>query len=87
VVDRADTLTLGAGPGFQHPAVVLDEVAKGQTVGEALDRLAGVDNIGRKEGAIGFLTEGRLTREELTEAAVLMAMVPRIRRELYLPPH
>ncbi len=87
VVDRADRLTLGTGPGFQHPAVVLDEVKGGRTVGEALERLTGISDIGRKEGAIGFLTDGRLTREELTEAAVLMAMVPRIRRALYLPRH
>ncbi len=87
VVDRADRLTLGAGPGFQHPPVVLEEVEGGRTVGEALERLTGIPDIGRKEGAIGFLTEDRLTREELTEAAVLMAMVPRIRRELYLPRH
>ncbi|MFQ5918614.1 MAG: inosine/xanthosine triphosphatase [Thermoplasmata archaeon] len=87
VVDRADRLTLGAGPGFRHSGVVLEEVEKGRTVGEALERLTGIQDIGRKEGAIGFLTEGRLTREELTEAAVLMAMVPRIRRELYLPRH
>lgn len=85
VVDRADRITLGTGPGFQHPPVVLEAVEGGQTVGEAVERLTGTTDIGRKEGAIGFLTEGRLTREELTESAVLMAMVPRIRRELYLP--
>ncbi|MEE9181055.1 MAG: DUF84 family protein, partial [candidate division NC10 bacterium] len=85
VVDRAGTLTLGAGPAFQHPPVVLEEVEDGRTVGEAWERLTGITDIGRKEGAIGFLTHSRLTREELTEAAVLMAMVPRIRRELYLP--
>lgn len=85
VVDRADRLTLGTGPGFQHPPVVLDAVEVGQSVGEALEALTGIPDIGRKEGAIGFLTEDRLGRRELTESAVLMAMVPRIRRALYLP--
>ncbi len=85
VVDRADRLTLGTGPGFQHPRVVLEAVDADRTVGEALEALTGLTDIGRREGAIGFLTEGRLTRRELTESAVLMAMVPRIRRDLYLP--
>ncbi|MFQ5907323.1 MAG: inosine/xanthosine triphosphatase [Thermoplasmata archaeon] len=85
VVDRGDRLTLGAGPGFQHPPVILDAVEAGQSVGEALEALTGVVDIGRKEGAIGFLTRGRLARRELTESAVLMAMVPRIRSALYLP--
>ncbi len=41
-------------------------------------------DIGKREGAIGFLSEGRMNRQELTEIAVLMAMVPRLRRGLYL---
>src|SRR3989449_8734354 len=45
-------------------------------------RLTGIRDIGSKQGAIGYLTERRLDREALTESAVLMAMVPRIRREL-----
>src|SRR2546430_14737256 len=48
-------------------------------------RLTGIRDIGSKEGAIGYLTERRLDRDALTESAVLMAMVPRIRRELYTP--
>ena len=86
VVDRADRLTLGTGPGFQLPRVVLEAVDADRTVGEALGALTGITDIGRKEGAIGFLAEGRLTRRELTESAVFMAMVPRLRRDLYLPP-
>ncbi|MFQ6012928.1 MAG: inosine/xanthosine triphosphatase [Thermoplasmata archaeon] len=85
VVDRADRLTLGTGPGFQHPPVVLEAVEAGRSVGEALEALTGITDIGRQEGAIGFLTEARLTRRELTESAVLMAMVPRLRRDIYLP--
>ncbi|MFQ5553493.1 MAG: inosine/xanthosine triphosphatase [Thermoplasmata archaeon] len=84
VVDRADRLTFGAGPGFQHPPIVLEAVEAGQTVGEAFETLSGIADLGRREGAIGYLTNGHLSRRELTESAVLMAMVPRIRRELYL---
>lgn len=83
IVDRAGRVTLGSGPGFEHPPLVMRMVEGGRTVGEAMEVLTGIDDIGRREGAIGYLTEGRLDRGELTEAAVLMAMVPRIRRELY----
>lgn len=85
VADRAGRVTLGTGPGFEHPPTVLEEVEGGKTVGEAFEALTGIEEIGHKEGAIGYLTDGRLTRSELTEAAVLMAMVPRIRRRMYLP--
>ncbi len=86
VADRGGRVTVGTGPGFVHPPAVLQAVEAGRTVGEAMEELSGVAEIGRKEGAIGYLTEGRMDRTELTEVAVLMAMVPRLRRELYLPP-
>ncbi len=83
VVDRAGEVTLGHGPGFYYPPGVMALVDEGRTVSEAIEALTGIRDIGRKRGAIGYLTEGRMTRRRLTELAVLMALVPRIRRELY----
>jgi inosine/xanthosine triphosphatase len=83
VVDRSGRITVGHGPGFTYPPKVLEKVRAGATVGGAMDRLTGIRGIGTKQGAIGYLTEGRLDRKGLTESAVLMAMVPRIRRDLY----
>ncbi len=83
VVDRTGRVTLGHGPGFEYPRAVVERVRAGKTVSEAMGELTGVRDIGSKYGAIGYLTERRLDRDGLTEAAVLMAMVPRIRRDLY----
>jgi len=83
IVDRAGQITVGHGPGFTYPPRVLENVKAGRSVGKAMARLTGIRDIGSKEGAIGYLTERRLDRDALTESAVLMAMVPRIRRELY----
>ena len=86
VVDRAGCVTLGHGPGFEYPPGVIERVKAGKTVGEAMAEITGVREIGAKFGAIGYLTERRMDRDTLTEAAVLMAMVPRIRRALYARP-
>src|SRR2546426_11305369 len=85
IVDRAGYVTVGHGPGFTYPPRILESVKAGRTVGMAMARLTGIRGIGSKEGAIGYLTERRLDRGDLTESAVLMAMVPRIRRELVAP--
>src|SRR5207245_9504146 len=82
IVDRAGHVTVGHGPGFTYPPRVLENVEAGRTVGEAMERLAGVRGIGSKEGAIGYLTERRLDRDGLTESGVMMADVPRLRRAL-----
>jgi len=83
VVDRAGRVTAGHGPGFEYPPAVIEHAKAGKTVGEAMAEITGIREIGSKYGAIGYLTQRRMDRDTLTEAAVLMAMVPRIRRDLY----
>jgi inosine/xanthosine triphosphatase len=83
VVDKEGTETIGHGPGFRFPPKVLHDIETGKTVSEAMESITGIKDIGRKKGAVDHLTKGRLDRTELTRSAVLMAMVPRIRKELY----
>jgi inosine/xanthosine triphosphatase len=83
IVDKEGTMTVGHGPGFKFPPKVLKDIEKGKTVSEAMGKITGIKEIGRKKGAVHHLTRGRLDRTELTRSAVLMAMVPRIRKDLY----
>lgn len=76
-------LTLGCGSGFEYPSIVLDEVLSGKEVGDVMSRVAGVENLGEKEGAIGFLSRGMLSRTRLTEQSVFMALIPRLNPQLY----
>jgi len=83
VVDKRGLVTIGHGSGFKYPPEVARIVRDGSTVGEAFEELYGVERRGPSDGAIGFLTKGLLGRTALSEQAVLAAMVPRIRWELY----
>jgi inosine/xanthosine triphosphatase/pantetheine-phosphate adenylyltransferase len=83
VVDRAGRATLGHGPGFTYPPQVAERIKGGRTVGEVVGELAAVKDLGAKQGAIGYLSRGAMDRAELTRGAVLMAMLPRLRPELY----
>lgn len=78
IQDRGGRITIGHGPGFYYPPEVVERLKMGESVGEAMAGITGVQNIGHKQGAIGYLTREILTREALTEQAVLMAMVPRL---------
>lgn len=83
ILDRGGVMSIGHGSGFRYPPLVAEKVRHGATVGEAFSICFGEEDIGTREGAIGFLTKGRLNREELTRQSVMAAMVPRIRRDLY----
>jgi inosine/xanthosine triphosphatase len=83
VMDKRGHMTIGHGSGFRYPPDVAEKVRMGWSVGDSFRELYGWDKDGKKEGAISYLTNGLLRRKELAEQAVLAAMVPRIRRDLY----
>ncbi len=82
IIDRGSRETIGHGPGFYYPTQVVHELKCGKSVGEVMSELTKIKDIGRKQGAIGYLSRNIMTRVELTEQAVLMALVPRL-TELY----
>lgn len=77
------TTTLGFGPGFEYPPSVVRRVLDGFEVGDVMEELTGIENLGEKTGAISYLTKGVVERSELSRIAVTMALIPRINRELY----
>jgi len=83
IIDRRGRFSVGHGMGFRYPSEAAELVRGGMTVGAAFRELYGKGLDGRKDGAIGYLTRGALGRTELAEQAVMAAMVPRMRRELY----
>jgi len=83
VHDQAGRETVGHGPGFVHPPGVAEALRAGASVGAVLGDLSGIAEIGRKGGAIGYLSGERFTRTELTVPAVIMALLPRVRPHLY----
>ena len=83
VLDRTGHETVGWGPAFSYPEWVLDRARKGEMISEILGPVADDPRIGGTTGAIGYLSDGAMDRTELTRAAVLMALVPRWRPDLY----
>nr|MDO8082222.1 inosine/xanthosine triphosphatase [Candidatus Freyarchaeota archaeon] len=84
IVDKEGRKTFGAGPGFEYPPIVTQKVTEENLeVGEVMEKITGIKNLGEKMGAIGYLSHGLMDRTKLTEFSVLMAMLPRINTKLY----
>lgn len=58
------------------PAVILQKVREGEALGPVMSRYTGIDEIGRKEGAIGVFTAWKLTRASVYHQAVILALSP-----------
>jgi inosine/xanthosine triphosphatase len=78
-----DTITLGVSSGFEYPLCVIENVLKGKEVGDVMDKVTGIDDLGEKMGAVSYLSRGMLDRTQNTEQCILMAMIPRLNEDIY----
>lgn len=78
-----DNITLGVSAGFEYPPKVVEEVLEGKEVGDVMDKITGIENLGQKTGAVSYLSKGMLDRTENTEQCVLTAMIPRMNEKIY----
>ena len=84
IADREGRISLGCGPGFEHPPAVIERVIReGVEIERAFEALTGEKNIGERAGAVGFLSKNLTNRREITEMCVLMALIPMLNKQWY----
>ena len=86
-MEDARTASFGCSMGFPLPPKIQEKMIKKKSpsssprvirsLGSVVDALAGQKHVGRQKGAIHFLSRGLLERKEMTEQAVLCALVER----------
>lgn len=74
VTDRVGTVSLGSSGRLPLPDFVAQAVRQGQELGPLMDELAGERNTKQRQGAVGILTNGLVTRQAALEIAVLYAL-------------
>jgi len=84
VVDASGKVSLGHSAGFPLPAAPIEKMMKeGRELEHYAVQLTGIGEIGDKGGLIHYLTNGRISRTDLTEQCVITALIPRLHREVY----
>lgn len=84
VVYNGEKFTIGFGPGFEYPKEVVQEALKGIEVGVTMEKISGIKNLGKKFGAVHYLSKGAISRTDLSRIAVTMALIPWLNSELYI---
>jgi inosine/xanthosine triphosphatase len=73
--------TYGTGMGFVVPEDIAKRIRReGSDLSRVLKEIAGLENIGRKQGALGYFSAGVLHRSEQIEQSVACAFVPRLHK-------
>jgi inosine/xanthosine triphosphatase len=77
VRSRSGRQATGFGPAYPIPRRISSlMISEGLEMEEAMERLYGVPDLGRREGAVGLLSRGASSRLELCAEAVKMALLP-----------
>lgn len=83
ILDSAGKVGRAKTAAFFLPSAVAELVRNGTELGQANDQVFQEENSKQRGGAIGLLTKGLVNRKDLYKQAVLLALVPFIRQELY----
>lgn len=76
VVDRHGAEGVGGSLALPLPARVARLLREGMELGHAIDAVAGTENVKHKEGAVGVLTQGLVTRQAAYEVLLTYALAP-----------
>ncbi len=74
IVGPGDRVSVGLSPGFELPRGILEPVLRGVELGSLIRERPG--DIGEGIGYVGLLSRGRITRQDLTEYSIVMALLP-----------
>ncbi len=75
ITDRQGNLALGGGAEFQLPNLISRKLKAGGELGPIMDELLNDHDVKKKEGAIGTLSVNLLTRQDIYEQLVKLALV------------
>jgi len=84
IVDASGKLSLGHSAGYPLPPKAVEAMIKaGKELERYAEDLSGINEVGDKGGLVHHLTKGAMTRTDLTEQCVMMALIPWLHKDTY----
>jgi inosine/xanthosine triphosphatase len=84
IVDRSGRTSLGHSAGYSLPRKDMEKLFKdGSELERWAEKVSGVNEIGDKGGLVNFLTNGKMSRTDLTEQCVVTALIPWLHKDIY----
>ena len=85
VLDKLGRYSKSKTANFYLPPKVADLVKQGIELGKADDIVFGQSNSKQQGGSVGLLTNGVINRSDYYQSAVVLALIPFLQEELYMP--
>ena len=76
-------LEVGRTAELRLPPQVAERISAGEELGPIMDGLSGVQNIKQKAGTVGFLTNSLLSRADVWQMGLTLALAPLLHPDLF----
>lgn len=83
LIEHRGRLGKARSASLMLPEAALHALAQGQELGDVMDELFGTQNIKQAGGAIGLLTQNRLSRSGVYQQALTLALIPFLNPEWF----
>ena len=83
VLDKGNLKGFGRTGTFLLPSKVSRLIDDGEELGNASDKVFNETNSKQKGGTVGILTNGSITRKDFYRDAMIFALIPFVKSELY----
>lgn len=83
VVDKEGNKGVGGGVRIQLPNYFIEKLHMGHELGDIIDQVTGLEDVKKKEGTIGILTNQHITRSQMFRDVVISAYARFLHRDLY----
>jgi len=84
IADAIGKVSLGHSAGYMLPKGAVEKMlGEGKELEQLAEGLTGVLGVGDKGGLVHYLTKGKMTRADLTEQCVMMALAPWLHSHFY----
>lgn len=81
--DKKPIFSMAKTASFMLPPAINDLIKKGMELGDADDEITGRKMSKQGSGTVGYLTEGMIDRSTYYEHALILAILPWLRPDLY----
>lgn len=84
IMDKRERMSFSSSSQYPLPESFIKELLKGNCeLGDLMDNLTGQKNSKQKDGGVGFLTKGHMTRKSLYVPGLITALIPFMNESLY----
>lgn len=83
IIDKEKNSGFGNSPHFELPEGIVKKLLGGIELGDVMDKIMNEQNTKQRGGAIGFFTNGVMSRKELYIEGLKVALIPFLHKKMF----